>query len=85
MMRVNQYSSSSMFQTMQTQRNVGAANNQNFTTSLQTNTQSMQEVPPQETQPQQIAGQQNSIQPTSPEGFSGFSSLEDRLPEDLAA
>lgn len=76
MMRINQFSNASMFQT-QASQNTRAAN-QDFRTSLQNTSralQGMQTGNNQPQQPQQIAGQQNNIQPTAPEGFSGFSGV----------
>ena len=73
MMRVSQFNNSSMFQVSQRQNNVRGASNQDFRTSLQNNMQSAQGMTAGNNQPQMIAGQQNSIQPTAPEGFSGFS------------
>ena len=62
-----------MSQVSQRQNNVRGASNQDFRTSLQNNMQSAQGMTAGNNQPQMIAGQQNSIQPTAPEGFSGFS------------
>lgn len=73
MMRINQFNNSSMSQVSQRQNNVRGASNQDFRTSLQNNMQSAQGMTAGNNQPQMIAGQQNSIQPTAPEGFSGFS------------
>lgn len=83
MMRINQFSNASMFQT-QASQNTRAAN-QDFRTSLQNNSRTLQGMQAGNNQPQQIAGQQNNIQPTpargdataytAPEGFSGFSGV----------
>ena len=76
MMRINQFSNASMFQTQtaQMQGNNRAAN-QSFKTSLQNNSQAIQGMQTGNNQPGQITGQQNNIQPAAPEGFSGFSGV----------
>ena len=76
MMRINQFSNASMFQT-QSARTQGNSrmSNQDFRTSLQNNSQAAQGMTAGNNQPQMIAGQQNSIQLTAPEGFSGFSGV----------
>ena len=79
MMRINQFSNASMFQShsVRMQGNTRVSG-QDFRTSLQNNSQSVQGMQTgnnQPQQPQQIAGQQNNIQPTAPEGFSGFSGV----------
>ncbi len=61
-------------QTAHMQGNNRAAN-QSFKTSLQNNSQAIHGMQAGNNQPQQIAGQQNNIQPAAPEGFSGFSGV----------